>query len=224
MPPVLGWLPVTGTLSYRVQVARDAAFTEIVDEAVAQFVNYVPWQGRDTAMPFGTYFWRVRQETPAAGPWSEARHFNVSLDLRAGNPFDYPPPPRPASILAAGAGYTPSWTYIASGEALGGPFGLGALHVMLDRTLTDTLPLNWVIAFGSSASTGDAVQYGIYVDIDHVAGSGATADPLGKPITADPLTLPEYVIYIDKGSGRTPGLPMRPTTAGAARRGCRNRP
>ncbi len=47
VPPVLGWLPVTGTASYRIQVARDAGFTEVVDEAVAQFVNYVPWQGRN---------------------------------------------------------------------------------------------------------------------------------------------------------------------------------
>ena len=151
-PPVLGWLPVAGTNTYRVQVARDATFSEIVDETVAQFVNYVPWQGRTSAMPFGTYFWRVRREAPTPGPWSEIRHFNLSLDLRTGNPYDYPPPPRPASILASGTGYLPSWSYISSGESLGGPFGLGALHVMLDRTLTDTLPLNWVITFQTSVT------------------------------------------------------------------------
>jgi hypothetical protein len=210
VPPVLGWLPVTGSQSYRVQVARDANFNEIVDEAVAQFVNYVPWQGRTVAMPFGTYFWRVRREAPNTGPWSVTRHFNLSFDLRTGNPFDYPPPARPASILAVGTGYTPSWTYIASGESMGGPFGLGALHVMLDRTLTDTLPLNWVIAFETSAGLGDALQYGIYVDIDHADKSGATVDPLGKPITVDPLTLPEYVIYVNKTSSQTPG-PMNAT-------------
>lgn len=49
-PPVLGWLPVTGTTGYRVQVARDAAFSEVVDEAVARFVNYVPWQGQESAL------------------------------------------------------------------------------------------------------------------------------------------------------------------------------
>ncbi len=187
-PPVLGWQPVAGTNSYRVQVARDAGFNEIVDEAVAQFVNYVPWQGRTVAMPFGTYYWRVRREAPSTGPWSETQHFNLSFDLRTGNPYDYPPPGnQPASWRRAG--YTPWWTYIALGGSLGGPFGLGALHVMLDRTLTDTLPLNWVFAFESSAAAGDAVQYGIYVDIDHATGSGATSDPLGKPITvraADP--------------------------------------
>ena len=92
----------------------------------------------------------------------------------------------------------------ASGGSLGGPFGLGALHVMLDRTLIDTLPLNWVIAFETSAGLNDAVQYGVYVDIDHADKSGATVDPLGKPITVDPLALPEYVIYVNKTSGQTP--------------------
>ena len=131
-------------------------------------------------MPFGTYFWRVRREAPAAGPWSQTRHFNLSLDLPTGNPYDYPPPARPASILAPGAGYEPAWSYVASGQSLGGPFGLGALHVMLDRTLTDTLPLNWVFAFETSAAAGDAVQYGIYVDIDHADEQRRDFGPVGQ--------------------------------------------
>ena len=179
-PPVLGWLPVTGTTGYRVQVARDAAFAEVVDEAVAQFVNYVPWQGRNSAMPFGAYFWRVRREAPVPGPWSEVRRFNLSVDLRTGNPYDYLPPRRPASILTTTAGYAPSWTYIDTGGSPEGVYGLGALHVMLDRTLTTTLPLNWVIAFETGAGAGDALLYGIYVDIDHVAGQGANLRSAGQ--------------------------------------------
>jgi hypothetical protein len=198
VPPVLGWQPVVGTTGYRVQVARDATFTEVVDEAVAQFVNYVPWQG-PTALPFGTYYWRVRRETPSAGDWSETRQFNLSFDLRMGNPYDFPPPDGATSILSPAPGYNPAWTYIASGGSLGGPYGLGALHVMLDRTMIATL--NWVFAFQTSAVVSDAVQYGIYVDIDHVTNSGATTDPEGKQIAVDPLTLPEYVIYVKKLSG-----------------------
>jgi hypothetical protein len=87
-PPVLGWLPITGTTHYRVQVARDAAFTTIVDEAAALSVNYVPWQGRLTAMPFGAYWWRVRGEDASNNPvgdWSRARRFHLSVELAIGN-------------------------------------------------------------------------------------------------------------------------------------------
>lgn len=206
IPPVLGWLPAAGATVYRVQVARDADFAEIVDEAVAQFVNYVPWQGRDSAMPFGTYYWRVRRDAPAEGPWSETRHFNLSVDLRMGNPYDFPPPARSASILATTDRYNPAWTYISNGDSLAaGAEGLGALHIMLDRTLMPTLPLNWVIAFETGATAADELQYGIYVDIDHVAGQGATADPLGKPIPVNPLVRPEYAIYVNKQAGAWPG-------------------
>ena len=45
------------------------------------------------------------------------------------------------------------------------------------------------------------LRYGLYFDIDHVKGSGATSDPLGKPVAVDPLYLPEYVLYVHRGSG-----------------------
>ena len=60
-----------------------------------------------------------------------------------------------------------------------------------------------MIAFGTSAGLGDAVQYGLYVDIDHVDGAGATSDPLGKPITVDPLaTCPSMSFMSIKHAGR----------------------
>ena len=72
-PPVLGWLPVVanGTQAannYHVQISRTPDFTAIVDEAYPQFVNYVPWQGRDTEMPPGVYWWRVRAESGQDAP------------------------------------------------------------------------------------------------------------------------------------------------------------
>ena len=48
-PPVLGWLPYQGALSYHVQISRrpDASFESLlVDEAPALSINYVPWQGQ----------------------------------------------------------------------------------------------------------------------------------------------------------------------------------
>lgn len=201
IPPILGWLPVTNTLSYRVQISRDRGFAQIEDEAVAQAVNYVPWQGRLTAMPFGTYWWRVRTETPP-GAWSAVRHFNLSADVIAGNTYDFAPPPQPSSLISVTAKYSPSLTLIASDpiEPALGKYDLGALHVIMDRTYSQ-INYNWVIAFRSAATAGDALTYGLYFDVDHVEGSGAIFDPQGRPISADALYRPEYAIYIARAAG-----------------------
>jgi hypothetical protein len=86
-PPVLGWQPVPGAGNYHVQVSLTADFASVVDEARPQFVNYVPWQGRLTEMPFGTYWWRIRAESAPGQPlgdWSLPQYFNLSVDLIAG--------------------------------------------------------------------------------------------------------------------------------------------
>ena len=90
-PPVLGWLPVTGATLYEVQVSRDRAFSQVVDAAETATVNFVPWQEKLTEMPFDAYWWRVRSKNPA-GAWSEPQRFNLSVDLLAGNPYDFVPP------------------------------------------------------------------------------------------------------------------------------------
>jgi len=134
--PVLGWLPVNGISNYRVQISRDPAFNTIVDEALPQFVNYVPWQGRRTVMPFGTYWWRVQAEKDggALGGWSEVRHFNLSADLITGNKNDFVPPPHPSALLSTTATYLPATTHIASSTAtVTAPYELSDLHIMLNR-------------------------------------------------------------------------------------------
>ncbi|RIK28403.1 MAG: hypothetical protein DCC55_38720, partial [Chloroflexi bacterium] len=213
VPPVLGWLPVEGATLYRVQVSRDAGFTNIVDEAEAQFLNYVPWQNRSEAIPFGTYWWRVRAESAPGvpiGDWSEVRHFNLSVDLVVGNRYDLLPPPfltptapQPSystSILSTTPVYDPALTYIASSPNEGlGAYELGALHVMLDRMYSGSL--NWVIAFGTTASISDTVRYSVLVDSDHIAGSGAPADLLIPPVQVDSLYLPDYMLRVTLSNG-----------------------
>ena len=213
-PPVLGWLPVKGASNYRVQISTNRDFTAIVDEAQPQFVNYVPWQGRQTTMPFGTYWWRVQAESAPGAPlgnWSEVRHFNLAIDLLNGNPTDFVPPAYPGSILSKTVGYEPSLTYIASSAGNGAePYKLGDLHVMLNRVNLQPLKhasvfdnYSWIIAFDAGLIGIDPVKYGIYIDIDHVENSGGATDPLGKPIHTDSLTRPEYVIYLDR-TGNSP--------------------
>ncbi|MFN8490673.1 MAG: hypothetical protein U0350_23990 [Caldilineaceae bacterium] len=205
-PPVLGWQPVNGANNYHIQISTNRDFTAIVDEDQPQFVNYVPWQGHTDPLPFGSYWWRVQAESAAGvplGDWSEARHFNLSVDLVNGNPNDLIPPLYPMSILSPTDEYAPDLTYVATSAGNGpAPYQLSNLHVMLNRvslhanTIFDNY--SWVIAFSTGAVGLDLIKYGVYVDSDHIEGSGATTDPLGKPITVDSLYLPEYVIYVDR--------------------------
>ncbi|HMN31040.1 MAG TPA: hypothetical protein PKE45_22990, partial [Caldilineaceae bacterium] len=214
VPPGACWLPVSGAHHYRVQVSRDASFSTLADEAEALFVNYVPWQDRDKAMPFGTYWWRVRAENDSGGPigdWSEVRHFNLSVDLVVGNPNDllpppFLPPPTPSpspystSILSTTPVYDPALSFIANSPAEGlGAQELGALHVMLDRVYGSSL--NWVIAFGTGASISDTVRYSIFVDSDHIAGSGAPSNLLIPPVQVDSLYLPDYMLRVTLSNG-----------------------
>ncbi len=216
--PVLGWQPVNGAANYRVQVSRNQDFTVVVDEARPQFVNYVPWQGRLEAMPFGAYWWRVQAESAqgvALGGWSQPRRFHLSVDLLTGNPIDMVPVPcadlkpdeveippctrvdTPTTIISTTQNYLPAWTFIAASPGdSGNEYDVGNLHVMTDRYYDGNH--YWAIAFEAAAAIGGSVKYGIYIDVDHVENSGAAADPLGKPISTDGLFRPEYVIYVHR--------------------------
>ncbi|MBP7963380.1 MAG: hypothetical protein KBG20_12555 [Caldilineaceae bacterium] len=197
LPPVLGWLPVSGADHYQLQLARDEGFVNIVDVVQPQFVNYVPWQERLTPMPFGTYWWRVQAQDAAntpLGDWSAARHFNLSLDLTIGNPlYDFVPP---ANLAADASGRT----LVATSPDVGaGSYELNTLHVMADRRADDNYNQHWVIAFTGGAIAGDTVRYALYLDTDHVVNSGAPSDPRGNTsISPAPLYRPEYVLYVDK--------------------------
>lgn len=209
-PPLLGWLPVTGANNYRVQVSSDPNFNNIVDEEEPQFVNYAPGQGRRTMLSNGAYWWRVRAESSPGvvmGGWSEVRRFHLSKDLVTGNPNDFIPPPHSLTLLDSMTDpyqYLPEMTYIAESTAtVSTEYELSDLHIMLNRVLLwgpnypDSYDnLSWVFAFGVSRTLTSTVQYGIYIDADHIPNSGATTDPLGKAITVDSLYLPEYVMYL----------------------------
>lgn len=209
-PPALGWLPVTGASNYRVQVSSDPNFNTIVDEAEPQFVNYAPGQGRRTAMANGAYWWRVRAESApgvALGGWSEVRRFYLSKDLIMGNPNDFVSPKYPSSLLASMATpykYAPTMTYVAESTAtVAAEYELGSLHMMLNRVALRSASYptaadnpSWIVTFGVNGALTSTVQYGLYIDSDHLPNSGASTDPLGKAITVNSLYLPEYVIYL----------------------------
>jgi hypothetical protein len=196
MPPALGWLPVIGAAHYRVQVARDSAFTTVVDDAQPQSVNYVPWQGRPSAMPYGTYWWRVRAEDGADNPigdWSAGRRFHLAVELAVGNIYDFPAPENLAEDTSGRA-------QVADSPEQGqGIYELRELYTLVDRRAATGYNQHWAIAFTTGAAAGDTLTYALYFDTDHKAGSGGSSDPRGNTgLVADSFYRPEYVLYVDK--------------------------
>jgi hypothetical protein len=196
-PPLLGWQPVTGAAGYHVQIARDATFSSVDDQAVAQFPHYTPWQGQLTPMPFGAYWWRVQAVDGANAPigdWSAARHFNLSVAIAIGNPYEYVAPDNLAADTTGRA------LVAKSPEQQQGSYELRNLYTIVDRRegAPFNLNQNWVIAFTTGATSTDTIRYALYLDTDHVDGSGAPYDPLGNTaIVMDSRYRPEYVVYID---------------------------
>lgn len=203
-PPVLGWLPVAGADHYMIQIARDANFANVVEEARPQSVHYVPWQDQLTAMPFGTYWWRVMAKNGDdgdLGSWGSPRHFNLSVELAIGNPtYDFVPP----TDLTAD---TTGRAQIVEGTDDGnGVYELLDLYAIVDRSLDAERDQQWAIAFTAGAGLSDAVTYALYFDTNHVADSGAASDPRGNAaLVTESLYRPEYVLYVDvAGNGSSP--------------------
>ena len=212
-PPVLGWKPVISASHYRVQISRGETFAgpDILEEAQPTVPNYSPWQGREVddiyqAMPIGIYWWRVQAEDAqgsAIGTWSTPRRFHISHNIVNGNVFDLTPPLYPSSILSETASFDPALALVGTNPLpASDQYLIDNLHVMLNRVdlREPTLPdnYNWIISFEVTKSVTGPVLYGLYIDVNHLAGGGATVDPLRKPIEVDPLILPEYAIYVTR--------------------------
>ncbi|MCX6049234.1 MAG: hypothetical protein NT075_29385, partial [Chloroflexi bacterium] len=206
-PPVLGWTPVRGADHYKIELSHDRTFSTIDETAYPLFANYVPWQGKLTHLPFGSYWWRVRAEsepnTPL-GDWSVAQHFNLSVGIATGNKYDFVPASYPSSLLAVGEPetYSPTLSLVATNPLPAGDQStVNNLHMLLNRVNlrgSGASNLDWVIAFSTPLTIETALQYGIYIDVDHVENAGATSDPENHQITVDSFYRPEYVIYIDR--------------------------
>jgi len=220
-PPMLGWLPVVidgvDAYNYHVQISRTSDFSLIVDEAYPQFVNYAPWQGKETdnalsEMPPGTYWWRVRAETSPnveLTPWSEPRRFDLAASLLTGNDYDFKPAPfRPAkadpnlrnTLLSPNAQYMPALTRVASSAGLSGDaYQLDALHMLIDRTYVITEEntgfqinhnLNWAIAFNVNSAPGNGVRYAVVIDNNHAAAARPCSELSAGEIDAGAPYLP----------------------------------
>jgi hypothetical protein len=186
--PVLGWTGTTTSgRTYRVQIAQDDDFeaVDVVHDVETDFTEYTP---TEAAAP-GTYYWRVRQEAPSTGDWSETGRFIVSRNFESVPPVTIPGLTRqPITVDGDPADWIDVNYYMPAGESgdASAPHDLIGAYVASDS-------LNWYFGIPISSTT----KLGIYFDSDHLEGSGATVPPSG----GDPFPpldhRPEYAIYWD---------------------------
>ena len=183
--PLLVWFPVTDAPSYEVQISANADFTSIVDNATVSYPSYAPSQSFAQrslgAVDFGVYYWRVR--VTGSPNWSEPLRFQIAAQSQW--------------QLNRTIGAVENRLQVGSDPALDAADA--------DYDLTDVQVAQsgnyWYFGFQVPPSPSKDLTYGLYIDLDHVPGSGATSDARGYTISTITAFQPEYAIYILQESG-----------------------
>ncbi len=186
--PALEWFPLSGATRYRVQISRYADFSSLVEQAEVINPVYVPTTSYgqrslgEGHLEFGSYYWRVQAyKNGVWGPsWSATWRYQIAAGSQwaaARNPGDV------ANRLEIARDAV---------DTVADDYKLEKLYAAQDANY-------WYFGF-DYFGTGTS-KYVLYLDIDNRAGSGATYDYKGYPLTADTAHLPEYAIYIDKTAG-----------------------
>jgi len=176
--PLLEWWPIAGATRYKVEIARDAAFTRDLLSAWAQYPAYA-YPG---AMDYGTYYWRVQawNATTALGSWSATQRFQRAVQSRW----------RAVQLVPMILDNTRM--KLTGNTAAGTPGDLANLYAGNDLQ-------QWVFGFDVVTGT-QTVNYVLLVDSNQTDGSGAATDPVfNKPIAT--AHRPEYAIYLRQGAG-----------------------
>lgn len=188
--PLLEWWPFQDATQYQVEISRDANFViPVISETITETVNipaYAP--SRSFAQrslgrtDYGSFYWRVRGYVDGAwGDWSEVRRFQIASQSEWRYSRSLGDPANQLLIGADPAGDT-SLTY-----------DLTSLYATQSNGY-------WFLGFNANMTSPD-MTYVIYIDLDHLDGSGAIKPPersyLVSTITGHQ---PEYTIYVDKKS------------------------
>ena len=185
--PWLQWKPKAGADSYQVQISRDANFGEIVNDTTVPYPVYSPStslaQRLLNRLDYGTFYWRVRARSGGSplGEWSTARRFQIASQSNW--------------TLSGTLGAADHRLQVAvnTRPAADSNYQLTKLNVTHDNDF-------WYFNFPAATGAQDMV-YVLYLDIDHLEGSGADFDARGYNLSTIPAHQPEYAIYIFQNSG-----------------------
>ncbi len=187
--PLLEWFPLNGASSYDVEISLDSSFGSTVDTATVPYPAYAPTQSLAQRslerLNFGVYYWRVRQS--GSSTWSEIRRFQISAQSQ----WQY------TRVLGAAANQLQigSDPVVGAGDVTtDADYDVTSLQAAQDKNF-------WYFGFHVPSSPTKDVTYALYLDLDHIAGSGATSDASGYSVTTIPAFRPEYAVYVVQTGG-----------------------
>jgi len=181
--PLFEWLPKSGADSYEIQISDEPTFAAPIDSAIVPYPAYAPKEvlaQRDllNRLDYGTYYWRVRARSGGTpfDSWSSIWRFQVASQSHW--------------IRTRTLGDVSNQLQIAadSMDAADTNYELTTLQAAQDID-------KWYFGFHATA-TATNMTYALYIDLDHVNGSGGNVDPRGFSITTIPAHQPEFVVYI----------------------------
>lgn len=182
--PLLEWFPISSATGYEVQISQDDAFSELIDSASVSNPVYIPTNSLAQRslgdVDFGIYYWRVRGLPD--GVWSESRRFQI----------------------AAQSQWQFSRTDLDSANRLqigSDPIGDADLDYDVTSLQVAQASNRWYFGFAIPDSPDNNATFSLYLDVDHVLGSGGTFDPKGYQISTISGYLPEYVVYVLQNAG-----------------------
>ncbi|MCL5264625.1 MAG: hypothetical protein M1343_05450 [Chloroflexi bacterium] len=179
--PLLEWWPLQGADSYDVQISADSSFATSI---VAATVAY-PAYAHPNLLGYGTYYWRVRGRSGGSplGNWSAPWRFQVAAQSHW----------RASRNLGDRANQLPIASD-AQGDTGDPNYDVWNLYAAQSKDF-------WFFGFNATITSTANVTYVLYLDLDHVDGSGATDDAEGYSVSAASAHQPEYAIYIPQNGG-----------------------
>lgn len=178
--PLLEWWPLADATAYRVQISRNDEDHGFAAEIIVDETTPYPAFAPTSRLPFGTYYWRVAAD---GGAWSSIWRFQVAAQSRWR--YDRRPVGNPANRNTIATD--------PAGDMTDPTLDLTDLQVSQDRDY-------WYFGFHPAQGITGTV-YGLYLDLDHVDGSGANTDAHGYAVATIAAHRPEYAIYVLGSSG-----------------------
>jgi large repetitive protein len=159
-PPTLRWHPVNGDTRYRVQVAKDPAFTSIAVDAGSIIDTLYRTM---TLTGFTRYYWRVSAQSAdgtSIGDYSAARYFTTALDtvILVSPPDNVGERPTTNTFIWRRTGFAETYRFeIAAGDSFTAPVFIDSLATDTSRTVGPMPGLTsyiWRVRAQNAADTG----------------------------------------------------------------------